>query len=94
MKQQELIAEHPHPVSIDGSTYEVRVVGSKRKDGPWSGALEFRDVRSGTSLVTDQETRQPDRKALEYWATGVEDLYIEGALRRAQRRSNANWRPP
>ncbi len=84
MSQQEFIAEHPHPVSIDGKTYEVRVVGSKRRDGTWSGALEFRDVKSGKTLSTDQETSQPDRTALEYWATGIEDIFLEGALRRAR----------
>jgi hypothetical protein len=83
MKDDELISEHPHRISIDGATYVVLVYGSKRKDGTWSGSLQFRDVKSNKTLATGQETSQPDRKALEYWATGVEDVYLQGALRRA-----------
>ena len=83
MKHDELISEHPHPISIDGKTYEVFVYGNERTDGTWSGALQFRDVKTRKTLTTDQETSQPDRKALEYWATGVEDVYILGAIERA-----------
>ena len=83
MKQGELISEHPHRLAIGGVTYEVTVVGSKRSDGTWSGSLHFRDVKTNKTLTTGQETSQPDRKALEYWATGMEDIYLQGALRRA-----------
>jgi hypothetical protein len=83
MKHDELVSEHPHRISIDGAIYEVLVYGSERKDGTWSGSLQFRDVKTKKTLTTGQETSQPDRKALEYWATGVEDVYLEGALRRA-----------
>ena len=83
MNQAELISEHPHPLSFGGATYEVFVYGAKRNDGTWSGSLQFRDVKTNKTLTTGQETSQPDRKALEYWATGVEDVYLEGALRRA-----------
>jgi hypothetical protein len=37
-------------------------------------------------LSTEQETSQPDRKAVEYWAGGLEPVYLEGALARALRR--------
>ena len=37
-------------------------------------------------LRTDQETSQPNRSALEYWADGLEPIYLEGALARAQGR--------
>jgi hypothetical protein len=83
MKEGELIFEHPHRIAIDGATYRVLVYGARRKDGTWSGSLEFRDVSTNQTVITGQETSQPDRKALEYWATGVEDVYLEGALRRA-----------
>jgi hypothetical protein len=36
-------------------------------------------------LHTDRETSQPNRAALEYWADGLEPVYLEGALARAQR---------
>ena len=83
MKHDELISAHPHRIAIEGATYEVFVYGSKRKDGTWSGSLQFKDVKTNKTLNTDQETSQPDRKALEYWATGVEDVYLQGALHRA-----------
>jgi hypothetical protein len=37
-------------------------------------------------LYTDQESSQPNRTALEYWARGLESVYLEGALARAQGR--------
>jgi hypothetical protein len=39
-------------------------------------------------LSTGQETSQPDLKALEYWAGGLEPIYLAGALERAQRRTS------
>jgi hypothetical protein len=37
-------------------------------------------------LRTDQETSQPNRAAIEYWANGLEPIYLEGAFARAQGR--------
>jgi hypothetical protein len=89
MKQPELISEHPHPFSHGGATYDVSVFGVERNDGTWGGWLQFRDAKSGETLKTGQETSQPSRKALEYWATGIEDIYLQGALRRVERRDVA-----
>jgi hypothetical protein len=86
MKQPELIYEHPHPISQDGATYNVSVFGMERKDGTWSGWLEFRNAKTGETMKTGQETSQPNRDALAYWATGVEDVYLQGAWRRVERR--------
>jgi hypothetical protein len=36
-----------------------------------------------SKLRTDRETSQPNREALEYWSTGLEPVYIEGAFQRA-----------
>jgi hypothetical protein len=38
-------------------------------------------------LTTANETTQPDRHAVEYWAAGLEPLYLEGAFSRALRAS-------
>ena len=81
----ELIYTHPHPLSHGGASYHVTVYGVERKDGTWSGWLQFRDAKTGVTRKTGQETSQPNRDALAYWATGVEDVYLEGALRRAER---------
>jgi hypothetical protein len=71
--------------SADGFEYEIRVYGEARGDGMWFGWLEFHPRRgSGSVLRTDQETSQPNRQALEYWAGGLEPTYFEGALNRAR----------
>jgi hypothetical protein len=85
-----MMAEHIHTCSTsvrsdDGFEYEIRVYGEPRDDGTWSGWLEFHPPRgSGSVLRTDQETSQPNRRALEYWAGGLEPIYFEGALNRAR----------
>jgi hypothetical protein len=90
----ELIYEHPHPISHGGANYRVSVYGVERKDGTWSGWLQFRDTKTGVTTKTGQETSQPNRDALVYWATGVEDVYLDGAVRRAERgESSTDVRP-
>jgi hypothetical protein len=37
-------------------------------------------------LITEQETSQPNRTALEYWADGLEPVYLDGAFARAHAR--------
>ena len=69
----------------DGTEYTVRSYGEERSDGTWIGWLEFHPMdESEPVLLTDQETSQPNRTAVEYWATGLEPVYFEGAFERAQ----------
>ena len=77
---------HSHPVrAADGTEYRAHIHGDERKDGTWAGWIEFRPSEgSGTVLRTRQETSQPDWKALDYWAGGLEPIFLEGALRRAK----------
>jgi hypothetical protein len=78
---------HEHSVvlvSSDGSTFRAATWGEQREDGTWWGWLEFNPREGGKSLVTGQETSQPNRDALAYWATGLEPVYLEGALLRAR----------
>ena len=81
----ELLQEYTSVVTgPDGSTYTVRSYGEEREDGTWIGWLEFEpDDPEGLTLATDQETSQPNRTAVEYWATGLETVYFEGAFERA-----------
>ena len=82
-----LIRELPTSVVQGGTTYVVRVCGEERVDRTWEGWLEFHSIDSSHPfLSTEQETSQPNRSALEYWADGLEDIYLEGALARAQGR--------
>jgi hypothetical protein len=67
----------------DGNAYEVRAIGHERADGIWEGVIDFQ--HDTTRLVTGVETTQANADALEYWATGLSALYLEGALRRARR---------
>ena len=71
-------------IGADDTTYTVRSYGEQRTDGTWIGWIEFEptDLDKPT-LVTDQETSQPNREAVEYWATGLEPVYFEGAFARA-----------
>ena len=82
----ELLQEYTTLVSApDGTTYSVRSYGAERDDGTWMGWLEFEpEDPEEPTLSTDQETSQPNRTAIEYWATGLEAVYFEGAFQRAR----------
>ena len=72
-------------IAPDGTSYDVRSYGEERADGTWTGWLEFEPTdASKPSLRTGQETSQPNRTTIEYWATGLEPIYFEGAFERAQ----------
>ena len=72
-----------------GRVYRARVCGRQRADGTWEGWIEFDPVTGGPSLQTARETTQPNLHDLEYWATGLTPVYLEGALRRAAGGSGA-----
>jgi hypothetical protein len=81
----ELLQEYATAViGPDDTTYLVLSFGEERLDGTWIGWLEFRPTDPDKpTLRTDQETSQPNRTAVEYWATGLEPVYFEGAFQRA-----------
>ena len=82
-----LILEHPTKIIHDHITYRVQICGEERPDGTWEGWLEFHPTESSQPVLrTDQETSQPNRAAVEYWAGGLEPIYLKGALARAQGR--------
>lgn len=81
----ELIHQHStRVVDLEGRQYVALIYGEERPDGTWEGWLEFRTGRN--VLRTGQETSQPNRTAVEYWATGLEPTYLDGALALAQGR--------
>ena len=69
-----------------GHSADANVIGEKgnlyagRKGARPSQYLRVKILR------TDQGTSQPNRAAIEYWADGLEPIYLEGALARAQGR--------
>jgi len=72
----------------DGTLYAAKADAEARADGTWTGWLEFHPAAGGkASLKTGQETSQPNRMTIEYWASGLEPVYLEGAFVRARRHS-------
>jgi hypothetical protein len=66
-----------------GERYQARAVGAQRTDGMWEGWIEFEPLDGGDVLSSARETTQPNLTDLEYWATGLTPVYLEGALKRA-----------
>jgi hypothetical protein len=84
----ELIHEHPaHVKGEGGTTYIVRIYAQERTDGTWEGWLECHPTDERKQVLrTEQETSQPNRTTIEYWALGLEPIYLDGAFARAQGR--------
>jgi hypothetical protein len=82
----ELIHQHDGLVEDSaGVSYGALIYGAAREDGTWEGWIEFHPTEgTGSVLSTERETTQPNREALVYWATGLETIYLEGALGRAR----------
>ena len=70
-------------VASDGTAFEARACGSAMAGGGWQGWLEFVPSAGGDPIRSGRETTQPNRTDTEYWATGLTQVYLEGALRRA-----------
>ena len=71
----------------DGHVYRARAFGTRRRGGTWTGWIEFSPHGGGLVRRTPRETTQPSREALLYWALGLDEVYLEGALERALRTS-------
>jgi hypothetical protein len=84
----EFIREYSKKVMDEnGTSYAARIYAQERSDHMWEGWLEFHPTDGRrTVLRTTQETSQPNRVTIEYWASGLEPIYLEGALARAQGR--------
>lgn len=79
-----LIRQHPNTFANDNAVYVVHICGQERIDGTWEGWIEFHPTDTANPVLsTEQETSQPNRPALEYWADGLEPVYLEGAFARA-----------
>jgi hypothetical protein len=65
-----------------GDTYLVFVQGRSRPHDTWEGWLVFERQRDARRFSTPVETTQPDVQAVLYWASGLGETYLEGALDR------------
>ena len=63
----------------------AEIHGREAASGLWEGWIEFAALGEAIRLATAVETTQPDQRALEYWAGGLEPIYLEGAFTRAER---------
>jgi hypothetical protein len=80
----ETLLQYQQPiVAHDGSQYEARACGRALPGGTWEGWIEFVPIGGGPALHSPRETTQPNRTDVEYWATGLTHVYLEGALQRA-----------
>jgi hypothetical protein len=80
----ETLLQYQHTVTApDGTEYEARACGSALSTNTWQGWIEFVPVAGGEPVRSPRETTQPNRTDTEYWATGLTQVYLEGALRRA-----------
>lgn len=77
----QLIHESSTRVVSRGQPYKALVMGEQRADGSWQGWIEYH--AASHVLATGRETTQVSRGALEYWASGLEPTYFEGAFERA-----------
>jgi hypothetical protein len=84
-----LIHRASTPVQIGGAPYRAEVWGERRDDRLWQGWIEFvPSSGEGPVLATGGETVQSNLEALTYWATGLEPVYLEGALARATEKAS------
>jgi hypothetical protein len=90
----EVLVSFDQPVRDELGEYHARAVGRLGDDGMWEGWVEFTPIDGGTEvLVTGVESTQPERTHLEYWATGLTPVFLEGALSRARRPVTVRVRP-
>jgi hypothetical protein len=81
----EMIQQYlPQLQDDNGETYTVTAWGERTRGGTWEGWLEFYPLNNRERILrTERETTQPNRTAVEYWASGLEPIYFEGAFARA-----------
>src|SRR5689334_16782150 len=50
----------------------------------WEGWIEFEPIDANEAVLrTPRETEQASRDALTYWAEGLTNVFLDGALKRA-----------
>ena len=80
----EVLVQFTDPVvRSETEVYIARACGSEMPDGLWQGWIEFLPVGAGIPVRSGRETTQPNRQDAVYWATGLTNVYLEGALERA-----------
>lgn len=78
-------------VGRDGQRYRARACGRARADGRWEAWIEFVSADGRVVRRSRRETVQPNRGDLEYWASGLSSIYLDGSL---ERTLEPRLRPP
>ena len=90
----EVLVSFEQPIRDELGEYHARAIGRRADDGMWEGWVEFTPIDGASEvLVTGVESTQPERQHLEYWATGLTPVFLEGALHRARRPVTVRIRP-
>jgi hypothetical protein len=78
-----VVAVFDSPLKLtSGRIYTAQACGRQRVDGRWEGWLEFVPDDRSVVLRTQRETTQRNLADLEYWASGLTPVYLQGALDR------------
>lgn len=72
-------------MEIEGRWYRPRAYATAQPDGMFGGWLVFFPVAGGIAISSGRETTQSTFEALVVWATGLTNVYLEGAAARALR---------
>jgi hypothetical protein len=78
----------------DGRIFTAQACGREREDKLWEGWLEFVPHDGSDVLRSQRETTQPNLADLEYWATGLTPIYLQGALERTLTPPSSVVAPP
>jgi len=77
-----VLAEFADPVTYDGVAYRAQACGGELGH-VWEGWVEFIPIGGGPATRSPRETTQPNFTDVQYWASGLTRVYLEGALSRA-----------
>jgi hypothetical protein len=80
----EVLVRFSPPIHDGGAAFRAQACGAPMSDGRWTAWIEFMPLDGGRPLRSPRETTQPNRTDVEYWATGLTPVYLEGALQRAR----------
>ena len=90
----EVLVSFDQPVRDQLGEYHARAVGRLADDGMWEGWIEFAPIDGDSEvLLTGVESRQPEYAHIQYWATGLTPVFLEGALHRARQPVTVRVRP-
>ena len=81
----ELLREYPMLVGgVDDNAFVAQIWGRQMGDGRWEAWIVFTPITHGQTRRTERETIQATRAGVEYWASGVTSIYLQGALHRSR----------